>query len=187
MYTLCAFWLPILVSAVFVFLVSFILHTALPWHKSDYKSLPSESAVLDAVRPFNVPPGDYMFPKCESMSDMKSPAFIEKRNRGPVGIMTVFPNGTMSMGTHLAKWFIYIVVVNYIAANIAAHALPAAAGHHREFHTIALAVFLGMGAALCQMSIWYQRSWLTTIKSVIDALVYAIVTGATFVWLWPHA
>lgn len=187
MYTLCAFWLPILVAAGAAFVVSFILHTALPWHKSDYKGLPNEQAVLDALRPFNLPPGDYMFPKCESMSDMKNPDYVAKLNAGPTGVVTVWSNGMMGMGKPLALWFIYLVVVNYFAANIAAHALTGIAGHHREFHTIALTVFLGLGGALCQMSIWYRRAWLATIKSVIDALIYAIVTGLIFVWLWPHA
>jgi hypothetical protein len=46
--------------------------------------------------------------------------------------------------------------------------------------------FKGYAGALWPQSIWYRKSWVTTIKSAIDGLVYAIVTAATFAWLWPH-
>jgi hypothetical protein len=35
------------------------------------------------------------------------------------------------------------------------------------------------------MSIWYRRSWVTTLKATIDGAVFAAVTAATFAWLWP--
>ena len=45
-----ALWLPILLSAVIVFIVSSIIHMALPVHKSDYRKLPDEEKALDALR-----------------------------------------------------------------------------------------------------------------------------------------
>src|SRR5262249_36946718 len=57
-----ALWLPILVAAVIVFVLSAIVHMMLPYHKSDFSKLPSEDAAMDALRPFNIPPGDYMVP-----------------------------------------------------------------------------------------------------------------------------
>ncbi len=36
MVALQALWLPILLSAVIVFVGSSIIHMALPWHKNDY-------------------------------------------------------------------------------------------------------------------------------------------------------
>jgi hypothetical protein len=35
------------------------------------------------------------------------------------------------------------------------------------------------------MSIWYQRAWSLTLKSTIDALIYGLLTGGIFGWLWP--
>ncbi len=50
MVPLSALWLPILVSAVFVFIASNILRMALPfWHRSDYGKLPDEKTVLDGL------------------------------------------------------------------------------------------------------------------------------------------
>ena len=38
-------WLPILVSAVFVFLVSSVIHMAIPIHKNDWSKMPGEEEV----------------------------------------------------------------------------------------------------------------------------------------------
>ncbi|HET7871279.1 MAG TPA: hypothetical protein VFL42_02135, partial [Terriglobales bacterium] len=75
MISLTALWLPILLSAVIVFVASSIIHMVLPWHKSDYPKVANEDKLMDAVRPLAVPPGDYMVPRAASMQDMKSPEF----------------------------------------------------------------------------------------------------------------
>ena len=43
-------WIPVIVSAVVVFVASSILHMALKYHKADVKSLPNEDAVREALR-----------------------------------------------------------------------------------------------------------------------------------------
>ena len=179
-------WLPILLSAVAVFLVSSVIHMAMPWHKSDYGRLENEDAAMDAMRPLAMPPGDYMVPRPASMAEMKSPAFLEKMNRGPVVMMTVMPNGMTSMGRNLALWFVYLVGVAGVCAYIAGRALPPGAGHRAVGRLVAPAALLGYTAALWQMSIWYRRSWATTIKSSVDGVIYALLTGALFAWFWPR-
>ncbi len=176
-------WLPILGSAVFVFVVSSIIHMALPWHKGDYRKIPNEDQVMDALRTMNIPRGDYMVPRCEDMKDMKTPEFKAKMQRGPVFIAT-FMSGEMAIGKNLIQWFIYLLVISYFAAYVGAHA---SAFGHDAIHSrrlIGITAFLGYGAALCQYSIWFQRSWCTTIRSLVDSVVYAAVTAATFGWLW---
>src|SRR5262249_44057403 len=54
MTALAALWLPILVSAVAVFVVSSIIHMTPLWHKSDYPRYPNEDRVLDALRPIGI-------------------------------------------------------------------------------------------------------------------------------------
>jgi hypothetical protein len=51
---------------------------------------------------------------------------------------------------------------------------------------VAAIAFLTYGAALPQISIWYRRSWATTVKSLFDSAIDAAVTGAAFGWLWPQ-
>jgi len=63
---LISLWLPILLSAVVVFIVSSIIHMLMPWHKNDYAQIPNEDKIMDALRPFNIPPGDYMMPRASS-------------------------------------------------------------------------------------------------------------------------
>ena len=104
-------WLPILLSAVIVFVASSVIHMALGYHRGDYKKLPDEDGVTDALRKFAIPPGDYLFPYGGSPKAMKEPAFREKWNKGPVGLMTVIPSRPPTMGKSLVSWFIYCVVV----------------------------------------------------------------------------
>ncbi len=113
---LSALWLPILLSSVLVFVLSSVIHTVLPWHKSDYPKLPNEDRVMDALRPLAIPPGDYMMPRPSSRQEMRTPQFVEKFKRGPVVMLTVFPGGSMSMGKNLVMWFLYSVVVGCFAA-----------------------------------------------------------------------
>jgi hypothetical protein len=186
MTALSALLVPILVSAVIVFVASSIIHMALPWHKSDYPKVPNEDRVRESLRPLAIPPGDYMIPRAASMQDMKSPEFMAKMNEGPVMVVTVMPNGPWSMGKNLAQWFVYSVVVGVFAAYVAGTALPPGAPYPRVFQLVGVTAFIGYALALWQLSIWYRRDWMTTIKSNVDGLIYALLTAGTFGWLWPH-
>jgi hypothetical protein len=179
-------WLPILLSSVFVFLASSIVHMALPWHKNDFKKLPGEDKALDALRPLGIPPGDYMAPRCGERAEMKTPEFAEKLRKGPVMVLTVMPNGPFTMGRSLLLWFLYLILVSALSALGALHALPVGAGYHRVFHVIGILSFLGYAGALWQSVIWYRTSCGTAFKNTVDALIYAGLTAGTFGWLWPR-
>jgi hypothetical protein len=185
MTSVVSLWLPILLSAVAVFLVSSVIHMMSPWHKSDYPGVPDEEAFRSAVGPMAIPPGDYMIPRPESREDLRSPEFAEKMRAGPRVILTVLPGGDFSMTKNLVQWFLYLILVSLFAAGIAGSALPPDADEHSIIHFVAVCAFAGYVLALWQMSIWYSRSWWTTLKSTFDGLIYALVTAAIFVWLWP--
>ena len=186
MTALGALLVPIVLSAVIVFVASSIIHMALPWHKNDYPKLPNEERVREALRPLAIPPGDYMVPRAASMQDMKSAEFTAKMNEGPVMVVTVMPNGPWAMGKNLAQWFVYSVVVGVFAAYVAGRALPPGAPYLRVFQLVGVTAFMGYALALWQLSIWYRRDWMTTIKSTVDGLIYGLLTAGTFGWLWPH-
>jgi hypothetical protein len=183
---LSALWLPILLSAVLVFLVSSVIHMLSPWHKNDYPKMPNEEAAMDALRPLAIPPGDYMVPRPAGRDDLRSAAFADKLAKGPVFIVTILPNGMMSMARNLGLWFVYLVVVGVFAAYIAGRALPAGADPWRVAQFAGATAFSAYALALWQMSIWYRRAWSTTIKATVDALIYAAVTALVLAWLWPH-
>ena len=186
MISLYALWLPILLSAVIVFVASSIIHMATPWHKNDCLKVPNEDKVMDALRPFAVPPGDYGMPRPASMKDMKSPEFVDKMTKGPVMFFTVMPGGPVSMGKSLVQWFLFCVVVGIFAAYIAGHTLSVGAPYPVVFRVVGATAFAGYALGLWPMSIWYNRSWTTTIKSTIDGLAYALLTAGAFGWLWPR-
>jgi hypothetical protein len=178
---------PILVAAVVVFFVSWAIHMMLKYHKSDFLQVPSEDAVMDALRPFNIPPGDYGLPNAGDMETFKDPAFQEKMNKGPVVFMTVLPNGQFKMGASLVQWFIYCIVVGLFAAYIAGRALGPGADYLSVFRFAGATSFIGYALALVQNSIWTKKAWSSTLKSVFDGLVYALLTAGVFGWLWPAA
>jgi hypothetical protein len=158
---------------------------ASPWHKSDYPKMPNEAQVMDALRPLNIAPGDYFFPRPASTADMKSPEHAEKMRQGPVVVMTVFPNGMGGMGRNLGLWFAYSLAVGVFTAFVTGRALPLVAEPHRLFHIAILTAFSGYTLALWQMWIWYRRSLVTTLKATVDGVIYAAITAGIFVWLWP--
>ncbi len=111
-------WLPILLSAVAVFILSSIIHMVLKYHNNDFKALPAEDAVMDDLRKHNIPPGEYHFPRAKDMKEMGSPEYIEKMKKGPVAMMTVLENAAPKMGMQLLLWFLYSVVVGIFAAYV---------------------------------------------------------------------
>src|SRR5690242_7780621 len=149
---LAALWLPILLSAVLVFVVSSVIHMMTPWHKSDYPKVPNEDRVMDTIRGLGIPPGDYMMPRPSSREEMSSPAFQEKFKRGPVMMFTVMPSGSMSMRNQLINWFLYAVVVGIFGGYVAGRALPPASPYLAVFRFVGATAFIGYSLALWQMS-----------------------------------
>lgn len=186
MTSLSTLWLPILVSTALVFAASSVIHMVLPWHRRDFHKMPNEDKFMDAVRPFTPPPGDYLVPRPSGPQEMRTPEFAEKMRVGPVLVLTVRPNGPFRMGKNLVQWFIYCAVVAFFAAYVTCHALPPGAPYLRVFQLVGATAFAGYAFGLWPMSIWYGRSWNTTVKSTIDGLVYALLTAGAFGWLWPH-
>jgi len=185
MVSIVSLWLPILLSAVAVFLISSIIHMVFKYHKNDFVKLPSEEQVMNDLRKYNIPPGDYSFPRAEDMKDLKSPAFIEKMKQGPVGMLTMIESGAPTMGMQLFLWFIYCIIVGIIAAYIAGHAVQPGEGYLSVFRFVGCTAFACYSIALLQNSIWFKRNWSATLKSMFDGLIYALFTAGFFGWLWP--
>jgi len=184
MVTILSLWLPILLSAVLVFIASSIIHMLLPFHKTDFNQVPVEDDVMEALRKFEIPPGDYFLPRTCSMEEMNSPEYLEKVNQGPVIVMTVMENGPMAMGKSLILWFLYSILVGIIAAYITGRALNADASYLEIFRFVGCTAFVSYSLAQIQPSIWFKRSWRTTGKYLVDGFVYACLTASVFGWLW---
>lgn len=176
---------PILVAAVIVFAASSIIHMFTPFHKGDVKRVPNEDGVMSALRNFNLAPGDYAMPLASSMAAMGTPEFQAKMQAGPVVVMTVRPSGKFTMTPSLIQWFIYSIVVSLFAGYIAGVALPAGADYLKVFRVAGCVAFTGYAMGLPQSSIWGGKNWSTTLRGMADGLLYGLLTGGTFGWLWP--
>jgi hypothetical protein len=180
-------WLPVLVSAVVVFVASSILHMVLKYHKTDYKPLPNEEGVRETLGKGDPAPGVYMTPRCDDMKQMNEPAMIAKFEKGPVALVTVLPKGRPNMGKHLGLWFGFCVLVSFTSAYVARHTLaPGAAGMLVMQITGAVA-FAAYAIAQLSDSIWKGQPWSTTAKFVFDGAVYSVLTGLIFCLMWPKA
>jgi hypothetical protein len=185
MVALTSLWLPILLSAVIVFVASSIMHMLLPYHRSDYRQLPEEDQLLATLRAANLKRGMYVFPYC-THKDMRSPASQEKYKQGPVGTLTVIPSGPPAMPKYLAKWFAYCILIGIFVAYLEGRTVAPGAPYLAVFRVAGAAAFLGYGLGNLTNAIWKGQTWSVTIKEVVDGLVYSLLTAGTFGWLWPR-
>jgi hypothetical protein len=185
MVPIAALWLPILLSAVIVFIASSIMHMVLPYHHSDYSRLPDEDKILGTLRAANLKRGLYVFPFC-THKEMKSPAAIEKYKQGPVGFLNIMPNGPPALPKFLIQWFLFCVMIGFFVAYLTGHTVAGGAPFPSVFRVAGTAAFLAYGWGHVSNGIWKGQLWSNTIKDVADGLVYALLTAGVFCWLWPR-
>ena len=186
MVSLGSLLLPILVSAVLVFIVSAIIHMVLKYHNKDYTPLPNEDAVRAAIRAGNPKPAQYIVPYCSDMKDMEKPEMKQKYVEGPIAVINLMPSGAPKMGKSLTQWFIFILIVSFFIAYVAAHTIQQGAEYLQVFRVVGAVGFLAYSAGQFPESIWMGKPWAVSIKNGIDGLVYGCVTAGTFGWLWPR-
>jgi hypothetical protein len=124
-------------------------------------------------------------PYASSMAMMKDPTFRARLEAGPAGVITVW-KGSTAMGAQLATWFVYSIVVSVFAGYVAGAALPMGASYLDVFRFAGTTAFTAYAMALPQFSIWWKRNWGTTVRSMIDGLLYGCLTAGAFGWLWPR-
>ncbi len=174
-------WLPILVSAVVVFVMSALVWTVLPWHKSDFSKTGDEEAVRSALKGSS--PGFYMVPYCMDPAELKNDAVAKKYTEGPQAYITILPNGLPKMGGKLALSFVNNLIVGIVCAYVVSRTLAPAAPYLEVFRIAGTVAFVAYGLGYIQDSIWFGRPWSITAKSFFDALLYALLTGGVFGWL----
>jgi hypothetical protein len=181
-----ALWLPIVLSAVLVFVVSAVVHMVLKYHNSDYRPLPNEEAVRAALRSGNPQPGLYPVPYAAEMKAMETPEMKQKYVEGPIGLLTLRRPGPFTMGPALTQWFLFTLLVSLFVAYVATHAIPPGAEYLHVFRIVGAVAFLTYGLGQLPAAIWMGKPWSVAAKEVFDGLLYALVTAGTFGWLWPR-
>jgi hypothetical protein len=185
MVPLTALLVPILVSAVIVFVASSIIHMVLKYHQSDYRQLPEEEKLLAALRPVGLTPGLYHFPFC-THKDMNSPAMQEKYKQGPVGFLTIYPSVPPAMAKFLGMWFAYCLIIGLFVAYLTGHTVAPGARYLAVFRVAGTAAFLAYSLGPLVNGIWKGQPWSMVFKESFDGLIYSLLTAGTFGWLWPR-
>lgn len=186
MLSLPSLWLPILLSAVFVFVASSLIHMVFKWHNSEYLKLPNEDEVRAAIRKESPGPGQYVLPHCLDMKDMGSEEMKKKYVDGPIGLLTLKASGMPKMGPSLIAWFLFTVVVSLFAGYIGYVTLPAKTHYLTVFRVVGSAAFMAYGLGAIPGAIWMGRPCRAVCKEIVDAIIYALLTAGTFGWLWPR-
>jgi hypothetical protein len=204
MVSLIDLWLPILVSAAAVWVAAAVAWMALPHHKGDFRQLPNEDGVMEAIRRLGIAPGMYFFPHMKDCNKAKmDPAAKQKFEKGPHGMLQVWPPEAFGkMGRNMLLSFILYVIVGVFIAYLATLALPGAtdaavgaASGILATRPDFLTIFRFTGAAgvmaytLAQIphQIWFGTPTRNILSSLADGIVFGLITGAIFGWLWPSA
>jgi len=178
--------LPVLLSAVFVFIASTLIHVVIKWHNSDFKKLANEDEVRAAIRKTSPAPAQYIFPHCLEGGQKNSPEMQQKFREGPIGVLYLRPSGEMKIGPFLGAWFAYTIIVSILAGYMAQFSLPAGTAYMQVFRVVGTAAWLAYAWQSPADSIWKGVPWSVTVKTLIDGLIYALLTAGTFAWLWPR-
>jgi len=178
-----ALWLPIVLSAVAVFVASSVIWMLLPWHKGDYKGVPNQEAVRAALK--GIPPGCYNIPHLAERGDLAKPEVQAMFEEGPTGFLFIAKRQVPAMGPLLGKWFVFNLVVAFCVAYLTGIGMGPGAAYMEVFRIASTATWMAYGFAYVCDSIWYSRPWHLTWKAVFDALIYGLLTGGVFGWLWP--
>ncbi|HRC84308.1 MAG TPA: hypothetical protein PK413_01720 [Thermoanaerobaculia bacterium] len=186
MVTIPQLWMPIVVGAVLVFVVSALMHMVLTYHRKDYKQLPDEAANLEPLRQAGLSPGLYTFPYCHNAKEMNTPEFAERYRKGPVGFLTVLPNAQPNLGKFLGQWFGYCLLVSIFAAYLAGRTLGIGVPYLTVFRVVGTAAFMAFGLGEVVNSIWRGMPWGNTCRALFDGFVYALMMAGAFGWLWPR-
>lgn len=184
MVTLTSLWLPILVSAVAVFVVGFIMNMVLPHHRNDFSGAENEAGLQDALRGHNLSKGQYFVPYANTPKSMSDPAYVERAEKGPVAIIHILENGVGPKPPQFAAYFAQLLLIGVFVAYTAGVALGPDASYLRVFQVAGATAIIAHIGALIGNSVWWGFTWSSTFKHMFDGVVYGLVTAGVFGWLW---
>lgn len=179
-------WMPIVASALVVFILSALAWTALPHHKGDVKHCPQQDGLTDAIKSLGIAPGNYMFPCCENPKDHSSDEFKAVNDAGPWGSLNLW-SAKPNMGKNLGLTFILVLVISVMVGYITGLSRHPGAEFAQVFRVATTVAFMChvLGGGL--NGIWFGKSLRFFITDAVDGLVYSFATGAIFAWFWPAA
>jgi hypothetical protein len=186
MITLDQLWMPIVLSAVLVFVASSLIHMVFKWHNTDYLKLANEDEVRAVIRASNPAPGQYFLPYCTDPKEMQKPEMLQKLKDGPNGLVVLRMPGAPSMGTPLALWFVLNLIIAILAGYLASRTVPEGASFLAVCRVVSIVTFLAYAGSSVSNAIWMGKPWSSAAKEVLDGFIYGLVSALAFGWLWPR-
>ena len=78
------------------------------------------------------------------------------------------------------------LVVGLFAAYIASRTLPMGTEYLRVFQVVSTVGFLTYVGGDVPAAIWMGKPWSAVAKDALDGLIYGLLMGGAFGWLWPR-
>lgn len=181
-------WIPIVLATLLCLGIFWLAWMVLPHHRAEWKRLPTEPDVLDALRKVPPPPGSYAFPFA-NRHEMERADVKLAFERGPVGFLTIAARNRPPVPKMVAQTTLYFLVVSGIAGGVAWLAAPAPkfGAPPAEIASVTfLVALLAYASASVPDSVWFGRSWRAFLAQLLDATACAAATAALFTWLWPQ-
>jgi len=180
-------WIPILASTAAVWFASALAWMLVGHHKDDWKALPNEQEFIETMKRWNLPPGEYGYPdfrRCKGMSKEEKKAKYEEMQKSPMGLLRVW--GKINMVANMLWTLVVFLVVSVFIAYLGWAALPHARDSFQHvFQVLGTAGILAYCFASFPGDIWFQKPKRAMVTNFIDGVVFGLITGAMFAWLWP--
>ncbi len=193
-------WLPILAAGAAAFVASFVCWMIIGHHKNDHLAIPNEQEFIDTIKRLKLAPGNYGFPDFQKCKNLPREEQQKKWKTGEMGQLRVWSDP--SMAGNMFVTFLFFVVTNVVLAYLGwlviPHADPAltlgktvlvagpSASFMHVFRVISVAAMLAFCFASFPNDIWFQKSRRVMFLNFVDGVIYALITGAIFAWLWPR-
>lgn len=196
-------WLPILLSGVGVWIASAIAWMAIGHHKKDRDALPGgekgEQEMMDTVTRLGIKPGNYGFPDFCQHDTLPRKERMEALkvlyDKHPQGLLRVW--APVNMGVNMVLTFLFYLVTSAVIGYLAWAALgpgsmpspPNGAdlpttNRALVFQVTGIAGILAYSFATFPGDLWFQKKKRAMVMDWCDGVVFALITGLIFAWLW---
>ena len=85
----------------------------------------------------------------------------------------------------MAIYFLFCLVISILAGYLGSISLQVGADYLAVFQVVGTAAILGYAGNRVSEAVWFGRSWSSVCKEIVDGIVYGLLTGGVFGWLWP--
>jgi hypothetical protein len=104
----------------------------------------------------------------------------------PVAAGTAGPV-TGDAAARIGGFFVFALAVAFVVAYVTGRALPPGSDYKAVFRIAATVAILAYAFGHLGSALRGARSWESALREVAHGVVYGLLTGGPFGWLWPDA